>query len=71
MPLVLYGSTISYFTGKLEAALRYKEIDYRLEPMRSQAQRPVGVLGNVCTTEKQEQKKRKMFQNLILIVHKL
>lgn len=39
MPLVLYGSTISYFTGKLEAALRYKEIDYRLEPMRSQAQR--------------------------------
>ena len=39
MTLVLYGSTISYFTGKLEAALRYKEIDYRLEPMRSQAQR--------------------------------
>jgi glutathione S-transferase len=39
MPLVLYGSTISYFTGKLEAALLYKEIDYRLEPMRSQAQR--------------------------------
>ncbi len=39
MPLVLYGSTISYFTGKLEAALRYKEIDYRLEPMRSRAQR--------------------------------
>ena len=39
MPLVLYGSTISYFTGKLEAALRYKEIDYRSEPMRSQAQR--------------------------------
>ena len=39
MSLVLYGSTISYFTGKLEAALRYKEIAYRLEPMRSQAQR--------------------------------
>jgi len=39
MSLVLYGSTISYFTGKLEAALRYKEIDYRLEPMRSRAQR--------------------------------
>ncbi len=39
MPLVLYGSTISYFTGKLEAALRYKEVDYRLEPMRSRAQR--------------------------------
>jgi len=39
MALTLYGSTISYFTGKLEAALRYKEIAYRLVPMRSQEQR--------------------------------
>jgi glutathione S-transferase len=27
-PLRVYGSTISYFTGKLEAYLRYKEIPY-------------------------------------------
>ena len=27
--LTVYGSTSSYFTGKLEAALRYKEIPYR------------------------------------------
>jgi hypothetical protein len=27
-PIKLYGSKISYFTGKLEAYLRYKEIPY-------------------------------------------
>jgi glutathione S-transferase len=32
-PLIVYGSVISYFTGKLEAYLRYKEIPYRLVPM--------------------------------------
>lgn len=31
-PLVVYGSTASYFTGKLEAYLRAKGIAYRLQP---------------------------------------
>lgn len=31
-PLVVYGTTASYFTGKLEAYLRCKGIAYRLEP---------------------------------------
>lgn len=31
-PLVVYGSEISYFTGKLEGYLRYKEIPYRRVP---------------------------------------
>ena len=31
-PLIVYGSTASYFTGKLEAYLRAKGISYRLEP---------------------------------------
>jgi len=31
-PLVVYGSTASYYTGKLEAYLRAKGIPYRLEP---------------------------------------
>ena len=31
-PLVVYGTTASYYTGKLEAYLRAKGIDYRLEP---------------------------------------
>ena len=31
-PLRVYGSDISYFTGKLEAYLRYKEIPYQREP---------------------------------------
>jgi glutathione S-transferase len=31
-PLVLYGSTASYYTGKLEAYFRAKGIPYRLEP---------------------------------------
>jgi glutathione S-transferase len=33
--LRVYGSQISYFTGKLEAYLRYKEIPYTLVPMTS------------------------------------
>ncbi len=31
-PLNVYGSAISYYTGKLEGYLRYKEIPYRLIP---------------------------------------
>ena len=31
--LVVYGSEISYFTGKLEAYLRFKEIPYERRPM--------------------------------------
>jgi len=31
-PLRVYGTTASYFTGKLEAYLRAKGIPYRLEP---------------------------------------
>jgi glutathione S-transferase len=31
-PLVVFGSTASYYTGKLEAYLRAKGIPYRLEP---------------------------------------
>jgi glutathione S-transferase len=31
-PLVVYGTTASYYTGKLEAYLRAKGIAYRLEP---------------------------------------
>jgi glutathione S-transferase len=31
--LAVYGSACSYFTGKLEGYLRYKEIPYRLLPM--------------------------------------
>src|SRR5262245_50604207 len=31
-PLVVYGTTASYYTGKLEAFLRAKGIAYRLEP---------------------------------------
>jgi hypothetical protein len=27
-PLRVYGSVISYYTGKLEAYLRYKEVPY-------------------------------------------
>ena len=32
-PFLVYGSSISYFTGKLEAYLRFKEIPYQLVPM--------------------------------------
>jgi len=34
--LTVYGSKVSYFTGKLEAYLRYKEIPYRFAPMTSE-----------------------------------
>lgn len=33
LPLTVYGSNISYFTGKLETYLRAKGIPYQLEPM--------------------------------------
>jgi len=33
-PLTLYGSTVSYFTGKLENYLRVKGVPYRLQPMQ-------------------------------------
>jgi len=42
MPLRVYGSSISYFTGKLEAYLRYKEIPYRLVPMTPLVRNKVG-----------------------------
>ena len=32
-PITLYGSAISYYTGKLEGYLRYKEIPYRFVPV--------------------------------------
>ena len=34
-PLTVYGSSISYFTGKLEGYLRCKQIPYRFEPATS------------------------------------
>jgi glutathione S-transferase len=37
--LKVYGSAISYYTGKLEAYLRYKEIPYRFVPFRPREQR--------------------------------
>jgi len=37
----VYGSKISYFTGKLEAYLRYKEIPYEFVPMSALRQREV------------------------------
>jgi glutathione S-transferase len=33
LPLEVYGLAVSYFTGKLEMYLRYKEIPHRLVPM--------------------------------------
>jgi glutathione S-transferase len=38
-PMTVYGSSISYFTGKLEGALRYKQIPYVLKSMDATAQR--------------------------------
>jgi glutathione S-transferase len=40
-PITVYGSVASYYTGKLEAYLRYKEIPYRLVPYGVAAQRRV------------------------------
>jgi glutathione S-transferase len=34
--LTVYGSKVSYFTGKLEAYLRYKEIPFRFQAMTSE-----------------------------------
>jgi glutathione S-transferase len=41
-PLRVHGSSISYFTGKLEAYLRYKEIPYRLVAMTPRVRARVG-----------------------------
>jgi len=41
-PLRVYGSSISYFTGKLEGYLRYKEIPYQLVPMTPLVRAKVG-----------------------------
>jgi glutathione S-transferase len=41
-PLRVYGSSISYFTGKLEGYLRYKEIPYQLIPMTPLVRAQVG-----------------------------
>ena len=37
--MTLHGSQVSYFTGKLEGALRYKELPYRLQAMNAHAQK--------------------------------
>lgn len=37
--MTVYGSAISYLTGKLEAALRYKEIPYSFKAMNAAAQK--------------------------------
>jgi len=37
LKLKVYGVTVSYYTGKLEAYLRYKGIDYDMEPPYSRA----------------------------------
>lgn len=42
-PLRVLGSEVSYFTGKLEAYLRYKEIPYELEPGMG-SRKHIGVL---------------------------
>ena len=34
--LTVYGSKVSYFTGKLEGYLRYKEIPYRFKAMTTE-----------------------------------
>ena len=47
--LVVYGSKISYFTGKLEGYLRYKEIPYRFVPMTPLVRAKVG--RNTGTTQ--------------------
>lgn len=41
-PIRVYGSSISYFTGKLEGYLRYKEIPYQLVPMTPLVRAKVG-----------------------------
>jgi glutathione S-transferase len=38
-PLVVHGSSASYYTGKLEAYLRAKGIEYRLEPFSESSMR--------------------------------
>ncbi|GEM_PF-2797033 len=37
--LTVYGSAISYYTGKLEGYLRYKEIPYHLVPFSPKVSR--------------------------------
>jgi len=37
-PLRVYGATVSYYTGKLEGYLRYKEIPYELVPLSRSVQ---------------------------------
>ncbi len=49
LPLTVYGAKISYFTGKLENYLRYKEIPYKHIPMgtlkiRAEILKKVGVI---------------------------
>jgi len=39
--VTVYGSTCSYFTGKLEAALRYKEVPYRFRSIGPEANKKV------------------------------
>lgn len=41
LPLTVYGSSLSYFTGKLEMYLRLKGIDYRFEAMTARTVMPL------------------------------
>jgi glutathione S-transferase len=41
LPLTVYGSNLSYFTGKLEMYLRIKGIAYRFEPLNMRHIRPL------------------------------
>ena len=41
LPITVYGSSISYFTGKLENYLRIKGIPYEFKPMTTRTAAPV------------------------------
>ena len=40
-PVTVYGSSISYFTGKVETYFRVKGIPYRFEPMKTRSVAPI------------------------------
>ena len=42
LPVTVYGSDLSYFTGKLEMYFRLKGIDYRFEPMGARIRAEIG-----------------------------
>ena len=41
LPVTVYGSSISYFTGKVETYFRVKGIPYRFEPMKTRSVAPI------------------------------